>query len=247
MVLLDDSFATIVKAIERGRAVYNNIRRFLVYLFTHNIGELFPIVFATLAGLPGRAAQRAAGALDRPRQRRPPGAGPRRRGARARAAQAAAAAENRAPSVARLIGRFCPRAHPGDRRHRELLLRALRRRLALGRPAVELRPHLPPGDHHDPGRDRLLAGLQRLRRAHRSAQRVLDRDFSNRSPGRRPGPRRGHHARDRIRSSLAERVRHLALPAYDRAVPAAFGVVALLAEELRKLYVRRRTPDARMA
>jgi potassium/sodium efflux P-type ATPase len=52
MVLLDDSFATIVKAIERGRAVYNNIRRFLVYLFTHNIGELFPIVFATLAGLP---------------------------------------------------------------------------------------------------------------------------------------------------------------------------------------------------
>jgi P-type Ca2+ transporter type 2C len=52
MVLLDDSFATIVTAIERGRAVYNNIRRFLVYLFTHNLGELFPIVFATLAGLP---------------------------------------------------------------------------------------------------------------------------------------------------------------------------------------------------
>ncbi len=52
MVLLDDSFATIVKAIERGRSVYNNIRRFLVYLFTHNLGELLPIVFATLAGLP---------------------------------------------------------------------------------------------------------------------------------------------------------------------------------------------------
>jgi Ca2+-transporting ATPase len=51
MVLLDDSFATIVKAVERGRAVYNNIRRFLVYLFTHNLGELFPIVFATLIGL----------------------------------------------------------------------------------------------------------------------------------------------------------------------------------------------------
>ena len=52
MILLDDSFATIIKAIERGRAVYNNIRRFLIYLFTHNLGELFPIVFATLAGLP---------------------------------------------------------------------------------------------------------------------------------------------------------------------------------------------------
>jgi magnesium-transporting ATPase (P-type) len=52
MVLLDDSFATIVKAIERGRAIYNNIRRFLIYMFTHNLGELFPIVFATLSGLP---------------------------------------------------------------------------------------------------------------------------------------------------------------------------------------------------
>lgn len=51
MVLLDDSFATIVTAVERGRAVYNNIRRFLVYLFTHNLGELFPIVFATVVGL----------------------------------------------------------------------------------------------------------------------------------------------------------------------------------------------------
>ncbi len=52
MILLDDSFATIVKAIEQGRAVYKNIRRFLVYLFTHNLGELFPIIFATFAGLP---------------------------------------------------------------------------------------------------------------------------------------------------------------------------------------------------
>jgi Ca2+-transporting ATPase len=51
MVLLDDSFATIITAVERGRAVYNNIRRFLVYLFTHNLGELFPIVFATVVGL----------------------------------------------------------------------------------------------------------------------------------------------------------------------------------------------------
>ena len=52
MVLLDDSFATIVKAIEGGRSIYNNIRRFLIYLFTHNLGELLPIVFATLTGLP---------------------------------------------------------------------------------------------------------------------------------------------------------------------------------------------------
>ncbi|HYL36487.1 MAG TPA: cation-transporting P-type ATPase [Bryobacteraceae bacterium] len=52
MVLLDDSFATIVRAIEQGRAAYKNIRKFLVYLFSHNLGELFPVIFATLTGLP---------------------------------------------------------------------------------------------------------------------------------------------------------------------------------------------------
>src|SRR6185312_9308078 len=44
MVLLDDSFASIVAAIEVGRSVYQNIRKFLIYLFSHNIGELVPIL-----------------------------------------------------------------------------------------------------------------------------------------------------------------------------------------------------------
>ncbi|GAA2806958.1 cation-translocating P-type ATPase [Kribbella solani] len=52
MVLLDDSFASIATAVELGRSVYQNIRKFLIYLFSHNIGELVPILVATLAGFP---------------------------------------------------------------------------------------------------------------------------------------------------------------------------------------------------
>ena len=52
MVLLDDSFASIVAAVELGRSVYQNIRKFLIYLFSHNLAELAPILLATFVGFP---------------------------------------------------------------------------------------------------------------------------------------------------------------------------------------------------
>jgi Ca2+-transporting ATPase len=52
MVLLDDSFASIVAAVELGRSVYQNIRKFLIYLFSHNLAELAPILAATFVGFP---------------------------------------------------------------------------------------------------------------------------------------------------------------------------------------------------
>ena len=44
MVLLDDNFASVVAAVEEGRAVYENIRRFAGYHFCSNVGELVPFV-----------------------------------------------------------------------------------------------------------------------------------------------------------------------------------------------------------
>ena len=52
MVLLDDNFASIVSAIEEGRAVYQNIRKFLTYILTSNIPEIVPYLAFVLAKIP---------------------------------------------------------------------------------------------------------------------------------------------------------------------------------------------------
>ncbi|WP_374475722.1 cation-translocating P-type ATPase [Zoogloea sp.] len=52
MVLLDDNFASIVVAIEEGRAVFQNIRKFITYVFTHNVAELVPSLAFALFAIP---------------------------------------------------------------------------------------------------------------------------------------------------------------------------------------------------
>jgi len=50
MILLDDNFASIVNAVEEGRAVYANIRRFTSYIFTSNAPEALPFIVFALSG-----------------------------------------------------------------------------------------------------------------------------------------------------------------------------------------------------
>jgi magnesium-transporting ATPase (P-type) len=52
MILLDDDFASIVAAIEEGRAVYANIRKFLTYILTSNVPELVPYLAFALFKIP---------------------------------------------------------------------------------------------------------------------------------------------------------------------------------------------------
>jgi Ca2+-transporting ATPase len=52
MTLIDDNFASIVAAIEEGRIIFSNIKKYLMYLLSSNIGEIGLMVVSTMLGLP---------------------------------------------------------------------------------------------------------------------------------------------------------------------------------------------------
>jgi len=52
LILSDDNFSTIVAAIEEGRGIYENIRKFIRYLLASNVGEILVMFLAMMAGLP---------------------------------------------------------------------------------------------------------------------------------------------------------------------------------------------------
>ena len=52
MILTDDNFATIRRAMEEGRGVYENIRKSVLFLLSSNLGEILTMFAAVLMGLP---------------------------------------------------------------------------------------------------------------------------------------------------------------------------------------------------
>ena len=52
MVLTDDNFATIVKAVENGRDLYANIKNSILFLLSGNFGGILAVLYAAVAGLP---------------------------------------------------------------------------------------------------------------------------------------------------------------------------------------------------
>ena len=127
MVLLDDNFASIVNAIEEGRAVFENIRKFLTYVLVHNVAELIPYLgFVAVQDPAGADADPGAGhrhghrLAHRARARR--GAA-RPAGHAAPASAAGREADELAAGAARLP---VPGPDRGGRRDGGLLLRALR-------------------------------------------------------------------------------------------------------------------------
>ena len=57
MVLTDDNFATIVKAVKNGRNIYENIKKAILFLLSGNLAGIIAVLFCSLAGLPVPFAQ----------------------------------------------------------------------------------------------------------------------------------------------------------------------------------------------
>ena len=75
LVLTDDNFATIEKAMKEGRGIYENIRKTILFLLSSNFGEIITMLAAVLAGFPSPRLKGKPYSVDKPDYGFPSGAG----------------------------------------------------------------------------------------------------------------------------------------------------------------------------
>ena len=173
MVLTDDNFATIAAAVEAGRRVYDNVRKFICYIFAHAVPEVLPFLVFALAGgtvplpltvmeilaidlgtdtLPALALSREPaepGLMDRPPRKRTEGVISRGMLARAWGFLGLLSA------TLVMAGFFLTLRHAGWQPG------------AATGPGSAAEPRLPAGHHRRLARHRRLPGRHRVRRPHR--------------------------------------------------------------------------------
>ncbi len=116
LVLTNDDFSGIATALEEGRAVFDNLRKFSTYIFASNVPQLIPFVLAAAVRFPA-GADRGPNPGHRPGDRHPAGAGAGRRAARAeRHAPAASQAERAAAGYPSLPAGIPVAGHDRGRR-----------------------------------------------------------------------------------------------------------------------------------
>jgi magnesium-transporting ATPase (P-type) len=64
LILTNDNFGSIVAAIEEGRAIYDNIRKFITYIFSSNVSEVLPFLLTSAIGIPSALTIRQILAID---------------------------------------------------------------------------------------------------------------------------------------------------------------------------------------
>jgi Ca2+-transporting ATPase len=64
IILTNDNFGSIASAIEEGRAIYDNIRKFITYIFSSNVSEVFPFLLTSALGIPPALVVRQILAID---------------------------------------------------------------------------------------------------------------------------------------------------------------------------------------
>ena len=230
MVLTDDNFATIVVAVEAGRQVYDNVRKFIQYIFAHATPEVIPVpaVRAQRRSDPAAADRDAAPRLRR-RHRDAALARARSRPDRAR--------QHGSPATPPLGGRD-PGPDAGARMavpRRDglravpcrLLLRPESRRVAArrsGRRGPSPSPRLPRGHDDDVRRNDRRADRHRVCGQNQTRVAAIDRRLQQPLPAARDRSRAGARGSVHLRASAAVAARNGGAAAARPGVPAALPV-----------------------